>query len=83
MNPQSTSQSISVWHYKPWWCQPWSIALTGVGIISGSWFLFQTIWITLLIAMPTLTWMLFFLVVYPRSVNRVEVNQVQPSQIQE
>jgi len=24
------------WSLKPWWCQPWSILLTGVLVIAGS-----------------------------------------------
>lgn len=66
MDPQPTSQASSVWHYKPWWCQPWSILLTGIIIIGGSWFLFRAIWISLAISIPTLIWMVFFLMVYPR-----------------
>lgn len=56
----------SVWNYKPWWCQPWSILLTGITIISGSWLLFKTIWLTILVSIPLLTWMGFFLLIYPR-----------------
>jgi hypothetical protein len=62
--PESTK--MSVWDYKPWWCQPWSILLTGVSIIGGSWFLFHRYWVTGLVAVPILVWMGFFLLVYPR-----------------
>ncbi|MBV6627927.1 MAG: hypothetical protein KI793_34230 [Rivularia sp. (in: Bacteria)] len=58
---------ISVWQYKPWWCQPWSILLTGTTIISGSWLLFHKIWLTILVAIPLLTWMGFFLLIYPKA----------------
>ncbi|HEY9910048.1 MAG TPA: DUF6737 family protein [Thermosynechococcaceae cyanobacterium] len=64
--PSQNLQTISVWQLKPWWCQPWSILLTGVSLILGSWFLFHKIWITLLIALPVLSWQGFFLLVYPR-----------------
>jgi hypothetical protein len=57
---------VSVWHYKPWWCQPWSILLTGLTIIAGSWFLLKIWWVTGLVALPIGTWMGFFLLVYPR-----------------
>ncbi|MGJ3246693.1 MAG: DUF6737 family protein [Elainellaceae cyanobacterium] len=60
--------STRIWDYKPWWCQPWSIVLTGVTLISGSWILFRTVWITAIIAMPILAWMGFFLLIYPRLV---------------
>lgn len=61
-------QSVNVWDYKPWWCQPWSILLTGTTIIGASWIVFKIIWLTILIAIPILTWMGFFLLVYPKLV---------------
>jgi uncharacterized membrane protein len=63
-----TETPTSVWHYKPWWCQPWSILLTGIGLIGGSWGVFKLLWLTILIAIPVLIWMVFFLLVYPRLV---------------
>ncbi|KAM3099910.1 DUF6737 family protein [Phormidesmis sp. 146-12] len=57
---------MSVWNYKPWWCQPWSIGLTGVTAIAASWLLFKLIWLTVLVAIPMVTWMGFFILVYPR-----------------
>lgn len=74
-NPQALGQwgskmehreTGNIWQHKPWWCQPWSILLTGVAIISGSWLLFHRIWVTSLVAVPILTWMGFFILVYPR-----------------
>ncbi len=67
-NQVETNQPTSpnVWHYKPWWCQPWSILLTGATLIGGSWLLGQRIWLTLLVALPILAWMGYFLLVYPR-----------------
>ncbi|MBF2015505.1 MAG: hypothetical protein IGS23_09965 [Rivularia sp. T60_A2020_040] len=62
-----TSQKpLNVWQYKPWWCQPWSILLTGATLISGSWLLFHKVWLTILISIPLLTWMGFFLLIYPK-----------------
>ena len=58
----------SIWHYKPWWCQPWSILLTGISLIGGSWLLFHRYWLTGAIALPISAWMGFFLLVYPRLV---------------
>ncbi|MEL6222744.1 MAG: DUF6737 family protein [Cyanobacteria bacterium J06627_8] len=63
-SPQLTADSI--WAYKPWWCQPWSILLTGLFIISGSWYVFQRWWLTGIISAPVLVWMGFFIVIYPR-----------------
>jgi hypothetical protein len=65
----SNQSSVTIWQYKPWWCQPWSILLTGFGAIAVSWFLFTTIWITALVAIPMLTWMGFFLLIYPKQMQ--------------
>lgn len=64
------NKPLSPWNYKPWWCQPWSILLTGVTIISGSWLIFKTIWLTVLISIPILIWMGFFLLIWPQLIMR-------------
>lgn len=61
---------ISPWNYKPWWCQPWSIVLTGITLISGSWLIFKTIWLTVIISIPILVWMGFFLLIWPQLIIR-------------
>lgn len=70
MDPQMTrpavTSSVNPWAYKPWWCQPWSIVLTGCSVIGGSWWLFQRVWVTGLVAVPILLWMGFFLLIWPR-----------------
>lgn len=30
------AQDLSIWTHKPWWCQPWSILLTGVAVVTIS-----------------------------------------------
>lgn len=64
----SEQRPVNVWDYKPWWCQPWSILLTGTTVIGASWIIFKIIWLTVLVAIPILTWMGFFLLVYPKLV---------------
>jgi ABC-type transport system involved in cytochrome c biogenesis permease subunit len=72
-------KSASVWSYKPWWCQPWSILLTGVALISASWLLLKILWLTILVAIPVLTWMTFFLFLYPKLVMQSGVlDNLQP-----
>ncbi|OKH13058.1 hypothetical protein NIES592_15620 [Fischerella major NIES-592] len=66
----SERKSISPWKFKPWWCQPWSILLTGILLISASWIIFKTVWLTVLIAIPVLTWMGFFLLIWPQLIIR-------------
>jgi hypothetical protein len=78
-SPESTSEpleqpveqltSASIWHYKPWWCQPWSILLTGFGLIGASWLLFHRVWLTGLVSLPLGGWMFLFLVLYPQQMQ--------------
>ena len=70
MKQLTEEKPVSPWNYKPWWCQPWSILLTGVTLISGSWLLFNTLWLTILVSIPVLTWMIFFLLIWPRVMLR-------------
>ncbi|MEP0875558.1 hypothetical protein NDA00_06860 [Funiculus sociatus GB2-M2] len=58
--------SESPWKYKPWWCQPWSILLTGIAIIGASWVLGKSIWVTVGVSIPILIWMSYFLLFWPR-----------------
>ncbi|HBL12177.1 MAG TPA: hypothetical protein DD379_12350, partial [Cyanobacteria bacterium UBA11162] len=57
---------LNPWNYKPWWCQPWSIVLTGGAIITASWTVTKTIWITVGISIPILVWWIYFLWLWPR-----------------
>ena len=66
----SEQKSLSPWHYKPWWCQPWSILLTGVTLISSSWLVFKTIWLTVIVSIPILIWMVFFVLIWPQLMIR-------------
>lgn len=66
----SLSSSYSnVWRYKPWWCQPWTIVLTGLIIIFSSWLLWHILWLSFLVAMPIMVWWIYFLLLYPRMVK--------------
>ncbi|MBD2343357.1 DUF6737 family protein [Anabaena subtropica] len=66
----SEQKTVNPWDYKPWWCQPWSILLTGVSIIIGSWLLWKLIWLTVIVAIPILIWMGFFLLIWPQLMIR-------------
>lgn len=66
----SEQQTISPWQYKPWWCQPWSIVLTGVTLVTGIWLIFKIVWLTILVAIPLLIWMGFFLLIWPQLMIR-------------
>ncbi|HEY9803556.1 MAG TPA: DUF6737 family protein [Leptolyngbyaceae cyanobacterium] len=66
----SEQKTLNPWDYKPWWCQPWSILLTGVTLIIGSWLLLKIIWVTVIVAIPVLVWMGFFLLIWPQLMIR-------------
>ncbi|MDJ0517860.1 MAG: hypothetical protein QNJ74_16945 [Trichodesmium sp. MO_231.B1] len=66
MNNSVEPEKFNPWNYKPWWCKPWSILLTGITIISSSWLIFRTVWLTVIVSIPILTWMGFFLIIWPK-----------------
>jgi len=55
-----------VWSKKPWWCQPWSIALTGILLLGGLYWIFGLNWPLFVLGFPIVVWMVFFLGIYPR-----------------
>ena len=67
MTDFSKLESSNIWDYKPAWCQPWSIILTGLMIIIGSWFVLHSVWLTIAIALPIVAWWVYFLIVYPQA----------------
>ena len=72
-----TQKSPSIWNYKPWWCQPWSIILTGILLIGGSWLLLLNLWITSLVAIPVLIWMIYFVLIFPKlAIASIEKDRV-------
>ena len=55
----------SVWELKPWWCQPWSILTTGVGVVGVAKAL---AWQLAVLAAPAVgVWWWLFLVLMPRA----------------
>ena len=65
--PKEPISKDSIWNYKPWWCQPWSIVLTGVALVGGSWLTLHQLWVSGLVALPVLAWWVLFLAIYPRA----------------
>lgn len=66
---ESINTKFSPWHYKPWWCQPWSILLTGTVLMTGSWLTARAIWLTLLVSLPILLWWAYFLLIWPHLIK--------------
>lgn len=53
------------WSLKPWWCQPWTILLTGTIGIAGSWLLLQIWWVTTGVALVVIAWWVLFILIVP------------------
>ncbi len=60
-------QVTSIWQLKPWWCQPWSILLTGLTAVVISWVWLKLWWLSGLVAVAVLLWWGLFLVLVPRA----------------
>lgn len=55
----------SIWQHKSWWCQPWSILLSGCLAVAASWLLLHLWWISGLVGLVVLAWWGLFLVLMP------------------
>lgn len=76
------SMPESIWQVKPWWCQPWSIVLTGLAIPTGSWLGLHRLWITIPVAGVIAIWWLLFLVLVPAQYSTaVKTAQAESSNI--
>jgi hypothetical protein len=71
--------SPDLWQSKPWWCQPWTIILTGVLIIAGSWLVLHIWWITIPLGILIGVWWLYFLVIVPRMLRQMAAEQANQS----
>ena len=66
--------TANFWDEKPWWCQPWSILLTGVAFVAVSWWWPNLLWFTVLIAIGVIGWWGLFLVLAP-GIYRQQIQQ--------
>lgn len=57
----------SIWQKKPWWCQPWSIILTGIAMPSLMWVVTHLWWLTLPVVVAILGWWYVFLYLVPKT----------------
>ena len=64
----------SIWQLKPWWCQPWSIVLTGLAVVAGSWLWLHRWWITAPAAAAVIGWWWLFLGLMPAAYRRGELD---------
>lgn len=57
---------LSVWDLKPWWCRPYSILSTGIGITAAVYRLSSgSVILTGVIGSLVLLWWYLFLIIYP------------------
>jgi hypothetical protein len=70
--------AMTFWQHKPWWCQPWSILLTGsLGIaLAGLLYLrfSAPLWLVLPWTVLILAWWFLFLVLVPSAANTEHLN---------
>ncbi len=69
--------SPSIWQKKPWWCQPWSIILTGIALPTTVWLLTHWWWLTLPLAIAILAWWYLFLYLVPKRYAEQAMNTDQ------
>jgi len=62
-----------IWSAKPWWCQPWSIVLTGFAVPAVTWLLLGRWWITAPVVVGVLVWWWLFLVAVPRAYRQQQL----------
>ena len=72
----------SIWALKPWWCQPWSIVLTGIAVVAASLFWPGRLWFSLLLAAGVVGWWLLFLVLVPAAWKREQADALLPESAQ-
>ncbi len=53
------------WDLKPFWCQPWSIILFGIGLLVSIWILFHNLILTSLVSVFIIVWWVLFLIIAP------------------
>jgi hypothetical protein len=75
----STTVPSDLWQSKPWWCQPWTIILTGVLIVAGSWLVLHIWWITIPLGILIGIWWLYFLVLVPQMLRQMAEEQANQS----
>jgi hypothetical protein len=75
----SETVSPDLWQSKPWWCQPWTIILTGVLIVAGSWLVLHIWWITIPLGILIGIWWLYFLVLVPQMLRQMAEEQANQS----
>ena len=61
----------SFWDLKPFWCQPWSIIVFGILVLTLSWKIFNNILITSILSFFIIIWWIVFLIIAPNSYQEI------------
>ncbi|CAN7023246.1 unnamed protein product [Brassica oleracea var. botrytis] len=61
----------SVWDTKPSWCQPWTIMVTGLSIVTCSWLILHSVLVSSLAIGLVGAWWYIFLYSYPKSYSEM------------
>jgi len=67
--------SLKVWDYKPKWCQPWSIMLSGFVAIAVVWSVTKSVWLTVPVSLLIFLWWFYFLIVYPKAFDKMMLDK--------
>lgn len=70
------TEPMSMWQGKPWWCQPWTIVLTGVLVTLASWLVLHRWWISVPVGLAVLAWWGLFLWVVPEAYRQQQLDGV-------
>ena len=65
------------WSLKPWWCQPWSILLSGCAVVAGSWWWPHRLWISLPLAVGVAAWWTLFLALVPAAYRNGTLSEIE------
>jgi len=65
---------VSIWDHKPWWCQPWSIVLTGIVAVAASWMVLHRWWVSLPVLVAVLLWWTVFLILVPAAYSNQQTD---------
>lgn len=75
---------MNFWHYKPWWCQPHTIIITGLSFVAFANVFCEFSLKTTIIALgPVLLWWYIFLVVVPTSFKEFAVEYMKTHPVDE
>jgi hypothetical protein len=66
--------TVDLWQSKPWWCQPWTIILTGILLVAVSWLVLHSLWLTIPLGVLIVVWWTYFLILVPRMLREQQSN---------